>query len=71
MSDKIWQTDSYKKTVFDVMREFSETNWDQPRKMIKTPGDNSMFTLKDGAATYDVTLSNDSRYYIVGIVYKI
>ena len=50
---RIWETDGYRKTLADGVKEFSETNWDEPRRHGKISEDGK-FKLMDGINTYRV-----------------
>lgn len=49
---KIWETDSYRKTLEDGVKEFAETNWNEPRRAGKISADGK-FKLMDGIGTYE------------------
>jgi hypothetical protein len=43
---KIWETDGYRKTIRDAVKEFAETNWATPREAGEISSD-SKFQLNE------------------------
>jgi hypothetical protein len=50
---RIWETNGYRKTLENAVKEFAETNWDEPRRPSKISSDGK-FQLMDGINKYEV-----------------